>query len=184
MNRPDREWFGRRWFEMRVGYGTYLAFTFGFANFIMLLHGLTDWFKDYPLHWFGIAMILVIVPASVLIGHRHNRTQQKTESRNLTHLHPYIDLIIPRSKEVFYQTYGASFLDLMISTTKDAELRKELVELRAALYRYMDGETATGAMEKEWSGPQRGRGGEAGGVGGLDGSAGKADTRQPAPGNA
>ena len=66
MRRPDAQWLGRRWFEMRIGYGTYLAFTFGFANFIMLLHGLTDLFKDYPLHWFGIAMFLIIIPASIL----------------------------------------------------------------------------------------------------------------------
>ena len=160
---------------MRIGYGTYLAFTFGFGNFILILHGLTDWFKDYPLHWFAIAMIAVILPAAVLIGHRHNRTQQKTETRNLTHLNPYIDLQVPNSKEVFYETFGLSFLDLMISTTKDAELKKELVELRAALYRYMDGETSTEAMAKEWSGPRPGRGGDAGGEeSGVSGEGGKA----------
>ena len=100
MRRPDSQWLGRRWFEMRVGYGTYMAFTFGFANFVLLLHGLTDLFKDYPLHWFGIALVAIIVPASILIGHRHNRTQQKTETRNLTHLNPYVDTVIPNSKEV------------------------------------------------------------------------------------
>lgn len=159
MHPPDRSWIGRRWFEMRIGYGTYLAFTFGFANFILILHGLTDWFKDYPIHWFAIAMFVVIVPAAVLIGHRHNRTQQKTETRNLTHLNPYIDLQVPNSKEVFYEAFGMSFIELMISTTKDAELKKELKELRAALHRYMEGETSTDAMAREWSGPRPGRGG-------------------------
>ena len=160
LHSPDRSWLGRRWFEMRIGYGTYLAFTFGFANFILILHGLTDWFKDYPLHWFGIAMLVVIIPAAVLIGHRHNRTQQKTETRNLTHLNPYVDLQVPNSKEVFYEAYAMSFIDMMISTAKDDELRAELVELRAALGRYMDGETSTEAMAKEWSGPRPGRGGD------------------------
>ena len=159
---------------MRVGYGTYLAFTFGFGNFILILHGLTDVFKDYPLHWFAIAMLAVIIPAAVLIGHRHNRTQQKTETRNLTHLNPYIDLQVPNSKEVFYETFGLSFLDLMISTARDAELKKELVELRAALYRYMDGETSTEAMAKEWSGPRPGRGGDGGEGSGAAGEGGKA----------
>ena len=181
LHSPDR-WLGRRWFELRTGYGTYLAFTFGFGNFILILHGLTDWFKDYPVHWFAITMLVIIVPAAVLIGHRHNRTQQKTEARNLTHLNPYIDLQVPNSKEVFYEAFGLSFVELMISTTKDDELRKELVELRAALYRYMDGETSTEAMAKEWSGPRRGRGGEAGGVDGRTDSAGKAGMRPPAPG--
>lgn len=143
------EWIGRRWFEMRTGYSTYMAFTFGFANFILLLHGLTDWFKDYPLHWFGIAMLCIIVPASVLVGYRHNRTQQKTESRHLAHLHPYINLIVPNSKEVFYETYVHGIIDLMILTTKNPELKAECVRMRAALIRYMDGETATRAMDKE-----------------------------------
>lgn len=146
---PRSEWIGRRWLEMRVGFGTYLAFTFGFANFIMLLHGLTDWFKDYPLHWFGIVMIAVIIPASVAIGHHHNHTQQKTETRNLTHLHPYINKMIPDSKEVFYEMALHENINLMIATTRDAELRAELKKLRVALIKYMDGETATGALDSE-----------------------------------
>lgn len=158
--RPTADWVGRRWFEMRVGYGTYMAFTFGFANFILLLHGLTDLFEDYPLHWFGIAMLLVIVPVSIAVGHRHNRTQQKTETRNLTHLHPYIDLMIPQSKEVFYETYVHGMLDVMISTTRDQDLKAECERMRAALVRYMGGETATGAMDGEdVRGSQAGAGG-------------------------
>ena len=143
------DWVGRRWFEMRIGYVTYMAFTFGFANFILLLHGLTDWFRDYPLHWFGIAMLVVIVPVSILVGHRHNRTQQKTEARNLTHLHPYINLLTPNSKEVLFEAYLHALVDLMILTTRDTELRAELERIGAALVRYMAGETATVSLEKE-----------------------------------
>lgn len=146
---PSSDWVGRRWFEMRVGYTTYMAFTFGFANFILLLHGLTDWFRDYPLHLFGIFMLAVIIPASILIGHRHNRTQQKTETRNLTHLDPYVNLIIPRSKDVFNETYVHLTLDLMISTTDNPSLKQELEKIRAAVDRYMAGETATGALDRE-----------------------------------
>ena len=145
----EYEWIGRRWFEMRVGYGTYLAFTFGFTNFIMLLHGLTDWFRDYPLHWFGIAMLAVIIPASVAIGHRHNRTQQKTESRNLTRLNPYINTIIPNSKEVYYEAYMHVMLELMVSSTRDPELKAELEKLHAAVGRYVSGESATGSLDVE-----------------------------------
>ena len=97
--RLDYEWIARRWFEMRIGYGTYLAFTFGFANFVLILHGLTDWFRDYPLQWIAVVLVAIIIPVSILVGHRHNRTQQKTESRNLTHLHPYNNLLMPDSKE-------------------------------------------------------------------------------------
>ena len=146
---PTSEWAGRRWFEMRVGYVTYMAFTFGFANFILLLHGLTDWFKDYPLHLFGISMFAVIIPASILIGHRHNRTQQKTETRNLTHLDPYINLLIPKSKDVFNEMYMHMMLDLMIATTSNPELRLEMEKIKAAVARYRDGEPATEALDKE-----------------------------------
>ena len=156
MNRPDREWIGRRWFEMRVGYGTYLAFTFGFANFIMLLHGLTDWFKDYPLHWFGIAMILVIVPASVLIGHRHNRTQQKTESRNLTHLHPYNNLITPNSKEVMGIRTMIAQADWMIEMAGDEDLKERIRRLKAACLRFADGQEASTALDIEGAHLKRG----------------------------
>ena len=143
------EWAGRRWFEMRVGYGTYMAFMFGFANFILLLHGLTDWFRDYPLHWFVLATLVVVVPVSILVGHRHNRTQQKTETRNLTHLNPYINLLTPHSKEVFLETQLHAMIDLMISTTRNPDLRAELAKLRAALGRYMAGGTASDSLDKE-----------------------------------
>ena len=147
--RITADWIGRRWFEMRVGYGTYMAFMFGFANFVLLLHGLTDWFKDYPVLWFGVGMIAAIVPVSILVGHRHNRTQQKIESRNLTHLNPYINTIVPNSKEVFYELYLHAFVDLMHLSTKNPEMRSELEKIRAAVVRYKAGEAATDALDKE-----------------------------------
>lgn len=149
MNRPDSQWLARRWFEMRVGYGIYLAFTFGFANFILLLHGLTDWFKDYPLHWFGIAMFLVIVPASILVGHHHNRTQQKTEARNLAHLNPFVDRIVPRSKEMLFSKADILFLDYMLLSARDEDMRAKIIKFRAALVRLHSGESATKAMSDE-----------------------------------
>ena len=143
------DWIGRRWFEMRVGYGTYMAFMFGFANFILLLHGLTDWFRDYPVLWFGLGMVAAIVPASILVGHRHNRTQQKTETRNLTHLNPYINTIVPNSKEVFHELYLHAFVELMILSTKNPGMKDELEKIRAAVVRYRTGEAATDALDRE-----------------------------------
>ena len=152
MNRPDVEWVGRRWFEMRMGYGTYLAFGFGFGNFILILHGLTDWFKDYPLHWFAVAMVVVIIPAAILIGHRHNRTQQKTESRNLTHLNPYNNLIIPNSKEelaVRVLQVQAAWMSEMAMRSDDPALAARIESLGRVCRRLLDGETATGALKEE-----------------------------------
>ena len=160
MNLLDSQWVARRWFEMRVGYGTYMAFTFGFANFILLLHGLTDWFKDYPLHWFGIAMIAIIIPASVLIGHRHNRTQQKTETRNLTHLNPYIDIMIPKSKEVMSMRMLIAQADWMIEVADNEELKERIRRIKAACIRVVEGETATDALVAEDAHPLRRMGGD------------------------
>ena len=144
--RFNRDWVGRRWFEMRIGYGTYLAFTFGFANFIMLLHGLTDWFNDYPLHWFGITMFLVIVPVSILVGHRHNRTQQKTEAKNLAHLHPFIDKLVPDSKDILFTMFDIRMLDYMHANTRDEDMRVRIAKFKLAFERHRNGEPATKVM--------------------------------------
>ena len=146
---PSYEWVGRRWFEMRIGYGTYLAFTFGFANFILILHGLTDLFKDYPLHWFAVALVLLIVPVAILIGHRHNRTQQKTETRTLTHLNPYVDKILPNSKEELHAHYVLLIVEWMIHTSTDDSLKSDLKALRTAYVRYIAGEDASVALHEE-----------------------------------
>ena len=150
--KPSYEWIGRRWFEMRVGYMTYLAFTFGLGNFVLILHGLTDWFRDYPLHWIAVALVAVIVPVSILVGHRHNRTQQKTEARNLTHLHPYNNLLTPDSKEelavrILYTQ--AAWMIEMAKRSGDDQLAARLERIGRATKRLLDGETATEALRKE-----------------------------------
>ena len=152
MRLPDREWAGRRWFEMRTGYVTYLAFGFGFGNFVLILHGLTDWFRDYPLHWFAIAMVAVIVPAAILIGHVHNRTQQKTETRNLTHLNPYIDLIVPDSKEVLavrVMLAQSLWYAEMAEKFNDPWLAEQFKKAGRVCTRVMNSEKSTEALEKE-----------------------------------
>ena len=152
MRLPDREWAGRRWFEMRTGYVTYLAFGFGFGNFVLILHGLTDWFRDYSLHWFAIAMVVVIIPAAILIGHVHNRTQQKTEKRNMTHLNPYIDLIVPDSKEelaVRVMLAQSLWYSEMAEKSDDPGLVEQFEKVGRVCTRLMNGEKSTDALEKE-----------------------------------
>ena len=152
MRRPDREWVGRRWFEMRTGYATYLAFGFGFGNFVLILHGLTGWFRDYPLHWFAVALIAVIIPAAILIGHRHNRTQLKTERRNLTRLNPYIDLIVPNSKEelgVRVLLAQALWCSEMAKKASDPRLAGRFEKAGRVCTRLMNGEASTEALRKE-----------------------------------
>ena len=50
---------------------------------------------------------------------------------------------------MFNETYLHLTLDLMIATTGNRELRTELEKIRAAVARYREGETATGALDKE-----------------------------------
>ena len=149
MKKVTSEWMGRRWFEFRTGYGTYISFAFGFSNFILILYGLTDFFKDVPLHLFGIAIFSVLLPLAIIIGYEHNRIQQKTESRQLQHLHPYNNRIIPESKEVLYIKYFVGMLDWMIASSKDKEVVDNLAKIRRAYARLLDGEEATTSMSKE-----------------------------------
>ena len=140
---------GRRWFEFRTGYGTYIAFVFGFSNFILILYGLTDFFKHVPLHLFGIALFSTLLPLAIIIGYGHNRIQQKTESRQLQHLHPYNNTIIPESKEVLYVKYILGMLDWMIASAKDKDVVDNLTKIKRAYIRLLDGEEATTSMSKE-----------------------------------
>ncbi len=152
MNRPDSQWIGRRWFEMRMGYGTYLGFVFGFGNFILILHGLTDWFKDYPLHWFALAAVASIIPIAVIVGYRHNRTQQKIEARNLTHLNPYINHLIPGSKEEFairIMLTEAAWMAEMAEKFGDPDLAARIRAIGRACRRILDGEGAMESLQKE-----------------------------------
>ncbi len=149
MTPVNSSWVGRRWWEFRVGYTTYLAFTFNFSNFILILYGLTDWFKDIPLHIFGILLFCAIMPFATLIGYKHNRIQLKTEQQQLQHLHPYNNKIVPNSKEVLQVQFTLKMLDWMMQTTQDKALLDELKKLKSAYERFAGGEYATEAMKNE-----------------------------------
>ena len=149
MKNITMEWLGRRWFEFRTGYATYIAFIFGFSNFILILYGLTDFFKDIPLHLFGVAIFSILLPVAIFIGYEHNRIQQKTESRQLQHLHPYNNKMIPESKDEMYVKCLVGMLDWMIASAKDKEIADNLTKIKRAYSRLLDGEEATTSMNKE-----------------------------------
>lgn len=96
------QWFGRRWYEFRQGYQTYMVFLFGFSNFILILYNFVPQFKDIiDLPYFIVLTFVIIVPVGVLIGHFHNKTQVPTESRIQNLNHAFRDKIVPDSKETF-----------------------------------------------------------------------------------
>lgn len=105
----DKDWLGRRWYEFRTGYQTYIVFLFGFSNFMLILYNFTPVFKDtLPLEIFAVIIFGVIVPVGVAIGYFHNKRQVPTESKIQTINHAYRDKIVPESKETF-QTQQAIF---------------------------------------------------------------------------
>ena len=94
------EFFGRRWLELRIGYGTYIMFMIGFVNFISIQHGLIESINTLmPLWMFSIIVLAVLIPSSVIIGRFHQRKQAGTESVYQTHVSPYTYKIVPNSKE-------------------------------------------------------------------------------------
>ncbi len=85
----------RRWLDFRNGHTLYLVFLMGFANFILIFHRLfieripflEDVFSN--LWVFAIFFVVVYVPAAVLVGFWHKRTQMKVEMEVLMRQNPF-----------------------------------------------------------------------------------------------
>lgn len=79
-------WARRRWLNFRQGHSYYLIFAMSFANFILIFYRLlvervetlSDLFSDL---WVFVAVFVAFyVPAAILIGHWHHKTQVKIET--------------------------------------------------------------------------------------------------------
>ncbi len=78
-------WIRRRWFDFRQGHGIYLIFAMSFANFVLIFYRLliekveilSEIFSS--LWIFLIVFLLAYIPAALLIGFWHRRTQMKIE---------------------------------------------------------------------------------------------------------
>ena len=79
-------WIRRRWWEFRQGHSVYLIFLLTFMNFILISYRLLieriPVFKELiPDLWmFAIMFIAFYLPAAVLIGYWHRRTQLRVET--------------------------------------------------------------------------------------------------------
>lgn len=86
----------RRWLDFRNGHTLYLVFLMGFANFILIFHRLfierVPFLEDiFSNLWvFAIFFVLVYVPAAVLVGFWHKRTQMKVEMEIMARQNPFI----------------------------------------------------------------------------------------------
>jgi len=93
-------WIRRRWWEFRQGHSIYLIFVLTFMNFILIAYRLlierVTVFKELvPDLWmFAILFILVYLPAAVLIGFWHRRTQLRVETTLIHQQNPVLARMI------------------------------------------------------------------------------------------
>ena len=93
-------WGRRRWWEFRQGHSIYLVFALTFINFILISYRLLiekiTFFKELmPDLWiFALVFLVVYVPAAILIGSWHRRTQLRVETTMIQQQNPVLARMI------------------------------------------------------------------------------------------
>ncbi len=93
-------WGRRRWWEFRQGHSIYLVFALTFINFILISYRLliekVTIFKELiPELWvFALVFLIVYVPAAILIGFWHRRTQLRVETTMIQQQNPVLATMI------------------------------------------------------------------------------------------
>ena len=89
-------WFRSRWFDFRLGHSTYLIFLLTFVNFILISYRLLieriPFLQEFvPELWIFVIMFLIIyIPASIVIGFWHRKTQMKVEQTLSLQQNPFM----------------------------------------------------------------------------------------------
>jgi len=108
----DQGWTRRRWWEFRQGHSVYLIFMLTFINFILISYRLliekVGIFKELiPDLWlFAVLFIVVYVPAAIIIGYWHRKTQLRVDSTLIQHQNPVLAKMVRTLLDV--QTGNAS----------------------------------------------------------------------------
>jgi uncharacterized protein YneF (UPF0154 family) len=119
-------WIRRRWWEFRQGHSIYLIFLLTFVNFILISYRLLiekiSIFKELiPELWvFALLFISIYIPAAILIGLWHRRTQLRVETTLVNQQNPLLAKMIRTLLDV--QTGDASQEEIK-------EFRKMLKEI-------------------------------------------------------
>ena len=93
-------WVRRRWWEFRQGHSIYLIFLLTFVNFILISYRLliekVTIFKELiPELWiFALIFISIYIPAAILIGVWHRRTQLRVETTLVNQQNPVLAKMI------------------------------------------------------------------------------------------
>jgi len=96
----DQGWIRRRWWEFRQGHSIYLIFMLTFINFILISYRLLiekiAIFKELiPELWiFALIFILAYIPAAILVGVWHRRTQLRVETTLVNQQNPVLAKMI------------------------------------------------------------------------------------------
>ena len=101
------DWFKRRWFDFRMGHGTYLTFLLGFTNFLLIVYNflilqipfLNSLFPT--IFYFSTIGLLVYVPLATYIGYLHNRKQLATDVTIQADKNPYYKQLLENDKAIF-----------------------------------------------------------------------------------
>jgi uncharacterized protein YneF (UPF0154 family) len=95
-----KSWIRRRWWEFRQGHSIYLIFILTFVNFILisyrlLIEKITIFKELIPELWiFALIFILIYIPAAILIGVWHRRTQLRVETTLVNQQNPLLARMI------------------------------------------------------------------------------------------
>ena len=120
----EQSWARRRWWEFRQGHSVYLIFMLTFINFILISYRLliekVIFFKElFPELWiFAILFIVCYIPAAVLIGFWHRKTQLRVETTLVQQQNPVLAKMVRTLLDV--QTGKA--------TEKEIEEFREMLE--------------------------------------------------------
>ncbi len=93
-------WVRRRWWEFRQGHSIYLIFLLTFVNFILisyrlLIEKITIFKELIPELWiFALIFISIYIPAAILIGVWHRRTQLRVETTLVNQQNPVLAKMI------------------------------------------------------------------------------------------
>ena len=126
----NQNWFRRRWFDFRQGHGVYLIFLLTFANFILIFHRLLIERIEFPdkifseLWVFILIFIVFYIPAAIIIGAWHRKTQLSIEADVMMRQNPTLAKILRTILDVQTGEISKKEIDEMRELLKSIEDKK------------------------------------------------------------
>jgi len=95
-------WIQERWFEFRMGHGTYLGFVLSFVNFVLITYSLflEKVFVELTLLQFCLVFGAVYIPVSVIIGRVHIKKQVRYDAGMIFNQNPGLQAMMNKLMEI------------------------------------------------------------------------------------